>query len=91
MSARFSLRVETFSVFGLADDDDGEVLQRTIESALHKLAERLVGSPFERAGVRELALEQLSLGTLAVDELLSERGAERIADELYSALERRLQ
>lgn len=89
MSGKIEFRMDTLSVFGLEEDADAEAVRSTVDAALHKLAARLARSPFARSGVRELAIERLSLGTLPADELLSERGAERLADELYSALERR--
>lgn len=88
MSRDITLRVDQISVFGLRDDADGEAVRKTIEDAMRKLAERLAKSPLARSGVKQLALEKLSLDTVPADELLSERGAERLADELYSALMR---
>ncbi|WP_223645131.1 hypothetical protein [Corallococcus sp. EGB] len=85
-----SLRIDTISVLGLSDDARAQAIQATVQDALRRLAERLAKSPLARAGVQELALERLSLDALPADELLSERGAERLADELYSAVLRRL-
>lgn len=63
-------------------------LDATFEQALQKVGERLSRSPLARAGFRRLALEKLTLGTLSADELLSDRGASLLADELYAALVR---
>jgi hypothetical protein len=88
MNDGIELRIETFSIFGLPSETNADAMRQTVEAALRKLSTRLAGSPFERSGVREIALERLSLDTLSADELMSERGAERLADELYLALER---
>ncbi|RKG57574.1 hypothetical protein D7X30_18895 [Corallococcus sp. AB011P] len=84
-----SVRIDTISVLGLSDEVRAQAVQATVQDALRRLAERLAKSPLARSGVQELALERLSLDALPADELLSERGAERLADELYSAVMRR--
>lgn len=62
-----------------------------VEAALARLGERLAASPFgRRARLGPIAIERVSLGELAPEDLLGPRGAERIADELYAALVRRL-
>jgi hypothetical protein len=81
-----AVRIDSISVLGLSEDAGEKAVQKTVQDALRKLAERLARSPLARSGVKELALERLSLDALPADELLSERGAERLADELYSAL-----
>ncbi|AGP41505.1 hypothetical protein [Sorangium cellulosum] len=83
--------MDSLSVLGLSEGADAEAVQKTVEDALRRLGERLARSPLARAGVRELALERLSLDVLPADELLGARGAERLADELYSALAKELQ
>jgi hypothetical protein len=85
MSA-ITLRIDRISVLGLAEDADEKAVEKTLADALRQLAERLARSPLSRAGVEELALEDLALGSLPADELLSARGAERLADELYAAV-----
>ncbi|NRD44914.1 hypothetical protein [Corallococcus exiguus] len=84
-----TVRIDTISVLGLSEDARTQAVQATVQDALRRLAERLAKSPLARSGVQELALERLSLDALPADELLSERGAERLADELYSAVLRR--
>ncbi|WP_437755103.1 hypothetical protein [Sorangium sp. So ce1389] len=84
-----AVRIDSISVLGLSEDADEKAVQRAVQDALRKLAERLARSPLSRSGVKELALERLSLEAISADELLSERGAERLADELYSAILRR--
>ncbi|MEZ4293397.1 MAG: hypothetical protein R3B70_00350 [Polyangiaceae bacterium] len=83
------LHIDRISVLGLTGDADEKAVKKTVEDAMRKLAERLARSPFARSGAMALALEELSLSTLPADELLGERGAERLADELYSAILRR--
>lgn len=89
MTGDVTIHIDSLSVLGLGDDADPEAVRKTVEAALRKLAERLARSPLSRSGARKLALERLSLDALPADELLSERGAERLADELYSVLTRR--
>jgi hypothetical protein len=84
-----AVRIDSILVLGLSEEAGEEAIQKTVQDALRKLAERLAKSPLARSGVKELALERLSLDALPTDELLSERGAERLADELYSAILRR--
>ena len=87
--SRIALRIDRISVLGLAEDLDETAVQAAVADALRKLAERLARSPLSRSSVKQVALEQLALDTLPADELLSERGAERLADELYSMILRR--
>ena len=78
-------------VLDLGSDAGGSPARRAlVEAALRRLGERLAGSPLGRAPLRALALERLSIDALSIDELLGPRGAERLADELYAALTRRL-
>lgn len=90
MNGRIELKIDALSITGLPDDADAQAVRQAVESAFRKLAARLARSPLERPGVRELTLERLSLDTISADELLSERGAERLADELYTAIGRTL-
>ncbi|WP_437733110.1 hypothetical protein [Sorangium sp. So ce1335] len=84
-----AVRIDSISVLSLPEEADERAVQKTVQDALRRLAERLARSPLARSGVKELALEKLSLEAISADELLSERGAERLADELYSAILRR--
>lgn len=70
----------------------GTAEQRALlECALKKLGERLARSPvLGGRPLRPLVLERLSITTLSAEELLGPRGAERLADELYAELTRRL-
>lgn len=88
--SHIDLTLDSVAVLGLDADTDAEAVKKTVEDAFRKVAERLARSPFARSGVKALALDSLSLELLPADELLSERGAERLADELYSVLTRRL-
>ena len=87
--SQLDLTLDTLRVLGL-EDADSEAVKKTVEEALRKVAGRLARSPLSRSGVESYALESLSLETISADELLSERGAERLADELYQVLQRRL-
>ncbi|OJH34509.1 hypothetical protein [Cystobacter ferrugineus] len=61
-----------------------------LEAALRKLGERLANAPFRFQPLQAIALERLSIDTLSTEELLGPRGAERLADELYAEITRRL-
>lgn len=84
--SEIAVRIDRLAVLGLTEDIDEKLVEKTVQDALGRFAKRLSRSPLSRSGVKELALEALSLDTIAADELLSERGAEQIADALYSAL-----
>lgn len=70
----------------------GTAEQRALlDAALRKLGERLTRSgALGGRALKPLVLERLSITTLSADELLGPRGAERLADELYAELTRRL-
>lgn len=90
MAARIELKIERLQVGVIEDRAAAERVGKTVEEALRRLAERLQGSPvsrFERAG--DIALEALELDGLSLDELTGRGGAERLADELYTAITRR--
>lgn len=62
-----------------------------IQEAFRLLARRLERTPFRHfGGARDLTIETLRLSPLPFDELLGPRGAERLADELYRELARRV-
>ncbi len=85
------LRIEHLTL-DLASGAGGTAEQRAVlEAALRKLGERLARSPaLGGRPPRPLVLERLSITTLSAGELLGPRGAERLADELYAELTRRL-
>ncbi|MDB4927872.1 MAG: hypothetical protein JWM10_356 [Myxococcaceae bacterium] len=90
MSARVDLHIDALSFDAGDDPVDGGRVRAVLDEALGQLAERLAGSPLGRSGTRRLALEHLELELTSTDELLGPRGAERLADELYASLSRRL-
>jgi len=92
MTGTISIRVDALTILGLeADGRDAGAVRALLEDALGRLAARLARSPFARADARALALERLELDTLSADDVTGVRGAERLADELYAAIARRLQ
>lgn len=67
-----------------------EQLEPAIREAFRLLSERLDQTPFRQFGeARNYTLDRLELSSLPLDELLSPRGAERLADELYRQLVRK--
>jgi hypothetical protein len=60
-----------------------------LRRGLEILAKRLAASPFGRSAMpQRLVLERIALEPLSLDELAGPRGAERIADMLYTQLVR---
>jgi len=61
-----------------------------VQEAFRLLAQRLRGTPFEQfTNARAYAIDRIEISALPLDELLSARGAERLADELYEQIFRR--
>ncbi len=85
------MRIEQLAL-DLESGAGGTAEQRALlEAALRNLGERLARSAaLGGRPLRPLVLERLSITTLSADELLGPRGAERLADELYAELTRRL-
>jgi hypothetical protein len=76
----------------LAEEERAQLVKAEpiIQEAFRLLGERLDKSPFAQFGeARTFALDRLELSALPLDELLSPRGAERLADELYRQLLKR--
>lgn len=68
-----------------------EEATREIQEAFHILARLLERTPFHQFGdARRHFLEQLRVSALPLDELVSPRGAERLADEMYRQIVRGL-
>ncbi len=91
MSPRIEIRVDHMAL-ELGPLPGGDAAKRAlVERALERLAERLSGSPLAHSGRPfQRALERLSTSGLSEDELTGPRGAEALADELYTELTRRL-
>lgn len=69
-----------------------ERVSAAIRDAFRLLGERLERTPFGQSGAAQVyALELLEVSSLALDDLLAPQGAERLADELYRQLARRIQ
>lgn len=90
MSARVALHIGALSFEEGEGPADEARVREAIEGALERLGERLERSPLGRSGAERLAIERLELELASLDDLLSPRGAERLADELYVTLTRRL-
>lgn len=88
---RFELRIGAIVIETEAEAIQLRAAEPRIQEAFRLLAERLQRTPFRQFGeARELAIENLQLSTLPFDELFGPRGAERLADELYRELARRI-
>lgn len=90
MSARVALRIGALSFEEGEGPADEARVREAVREALTRLGERLETSPWGRSGADRLAAERLELELGSVDELLGPRGAERLAEELYATLTRRL-
>ena len=89
--SRFELHVDEAVVETEAEAYELRGAEPKIREAFRLLAERLDRTPFRRfGGARELTIETMRLSALPFDELLGPRGAERLADELYAELARRI-
>ncbi|HYP07749.1 MAG TPA: hypothetical protein VER03_16070 [Bryobacteraceae bacterium] len=83
------LTLEIGEVVVLAEAERAQLIQAepAIQEAFRLLGQRLDRTPFGQFGeARTFALERVELSALPLDELLSPRGAERLADELYQRL-----
>jgi hypothetical protein len=82
-----TLSIENVVVLSEGEQGTLERVSEVAQRAFVLLAERLKGSPFERwGGARELLLDKIAISPLPLDDLLGTRGAERLADELYTAI-----
>lgn len=86
---KIELEIDSIGLLGWPESE-AERASELMERALGLVAQRLAGSPWARSGLEDLVLERLELDVIPVDELLGPRGAERLADELYTALNRRM-
>jgi hypothetical protein len=71
-------------------DGDAESVRAGVEKMLSIVATRLAKSPVGKLPAKRIALAELEIGTFSAKELAAPGGAERLADALYSSLERNL-
>ena len=84
MDAELTLKIGRIALDVDADERAGPMASAQLRAAFEILAKRLSASPFGKSSaMQRLVIERLELGVLPVDEVLSARGAERIADDLY--------
>ena len=84
MDAELTLKIGRIALDVDADERSGPMASAQLRAAFEILAKRLAASPFGRSlALQRIVIERLELSALAVDEMLSARGAERIADDLY--------
>ena len=86
--SNIELHIDTLALSGF--DGDTDAVRSELERALSILATRLAKSPFGRMPAKQIALQELELGTLSAKELGAPGAAERLADALYTSLERSL-
>ena len=84
------LRIEEVTVDTSAERAGAEAVPGAIRAAFSLLAERLRRSPFGRDAIAPLVIERVEIERLSLDELCAPGGAERLADELYQGLARRV-
>lgn len=84
---RITLDIGQVVVLTEAERAELERAEPAIREAFRMLGERLDRTPFRQFGeARNYTLERLEVSSLPLDELLSPRGAERLADELYQQI-----
>jgi hypothetical protein len=87
----FQLRIDRLVLDMDGDRATADRARAVIRDALQRLSARLQSSPFARRAPSEaIALERVTLDVLPMNELFGPRGAERLADELYTELTRRI-
>ena len=85
--AAVQLRVDELRLEVESDQEVVSALGPVVKEAFERLARRLEGGPLQRfAGAEAIAIERLDASVLPVEELLGERGAERLAEVLYDGL-----
>jgi hypothetical protein len=85
--SQFTLEIDEVVVLTEAERVELEAAAPAIREAFRLLGERLDRSPFGQFGeARTYAIARLETTAVPLDELLSPRGAERLADELYRQL-----
>ena len=92
--ATFTLDIGTVVVETDAERDRVEAAAPALQQAFLLLAEKLGRTPFHQFGeigqrMKGLAADPVRIPDFPIDELLSPRGVERLADELYRQLLRR--
>lgn len=83
------LSIDTLTVETEGERRDLEQVPSVLRAALRQLGERLAALPSEQAALRGLALERLEIEVASLDEVLGDRGAERLADALFARLTER--
>lgn len=82
--SRITLEIDEVTLQAEAEREQLEGAAPAIQEAFRLLAERLDRTPFGGSGeARQFSIDLLEITVLPLDELLSPRGAERLADELY--------
>lgn len=87
MGNSITLKIAKIKFMVEADGQELATVERIFRQALEILAQRLAMSPpgLSRS-LKPLVREYLEVGPFTVEELLSVRGAERIAEDLYQKL-----
>jgi hypothetical protein len=70
-----------------ANEREVQLVNAMLLQAFEKLAQRLETHPLSRSiNVPNLVYDRLQIGPFTVQELLSDRGADRLAEDLYKQL-----
>ncbi len=85
-----SLSIERLVIDTQAERAEADRVPAVLKEAFEKLAAKLSGLPSEQRAQREQALASLQVELGSVQELLGPRGADRLAEELYRQLTRRI-
>jgi hypothetical protein len=88
--ASMTLKIDQLIIDTDVEQGATGTIRQVVDEAFERLARQLAQSPFARwAPLNEIALQRVEVSTLSADELLGPRGAERLADELYTQLTER--
>jgi hypothetical protein len=89
---RLELHIDTVLVDGVREDEQRPLkVERVLRKAFQLFTQKIMDSHFARKEILcDLLIERLRMPGISADTLLSERGAEQLADELFEMLVRGL-
>ncbi len=87
MNGALEISIGRLVVETAAESRSAEGIPERLREAFESLAEKLRRAPAaRRLALRQRVIETLDLSALSTEELLGQRGAERLAEELYQQI-----
>lgn len=83
-----TLRVRELVVEGDAERAAAERVPEALRRAMHRLGQKLAALPSDHPRLRDLTLERLRIEVGSIEELVSDRGADQLAERLFADLTR---